>query len=181
MEFESLTELKTYSNIIDVVNKKIRKLHWSLLLQVLAIIIATYSIVYIEGAIIVNSTIFDDIIMETILIAAVPLAYIGMLKEIYEDMKRKKQKISHQSIIAESSFTKMLIILHNLPHNPGFHITKRNHQPITSFPKGKIYWEIPIRVEPINLHSQRIDRNVRKCSKNCTRFIDDFLSEINTD
>ena len=92
MEFESLTELKTYSNIIDATNKKIRKLHWSLLLQVLAIIIATYSIVYIEGAIIVNSTIFDDIIMETILIAAVPLAYIGMLKEIYEDMKRKKQK-----------------------------------------------------------------------------------------
>ena len=92
MEFESLTELKTYSNIIDVTNKKIRRLHWSLLLQALAGFIATYSIVYIEGMIIANSAILDDIIMETILIAAVPLTYIGMLKEIYEDMKRKKQK-----------------------------------------------------------------------------------------
>lgn len=92
MEFDSLVELKTYSNSIDVSNKKIRKLYQSLLLQVLAVIIATYSIVYIEGMIIANSAILDDIIMETILIAAVPLTYIGMLKEIYEDMKRKKQK-----------------------------------------------------------------------------------------
>lgn len=92
MEFDSLAELKTYSNSIDVSNKKIRKLYQSLLLQVLAVIIATYSIVYIEGMIIANSAILDDIIMETILIAAVPLTYIGMLKEIYEDMKRKKQK-----------------------------------------------------------------------------------------
>lgn len=30
MEFESLTELKTYSSIIDVTNKKIRRLHWTL-------------------------------------------------------------------------------------------------------------------------------------------------------
>lgn len=92
MEFDSLAELKTYSDSIDASNKKIRKLYQSLLLQVLAVIIATYSIVYIEGMIIANSAILDDIIMETILIAAVPLTYIGMLKEIYEDMKRKKQK-----------------------------------------------------------------------------------------
>ena len=179
MEFESLTELKTYSNIIDVTNKKIRRLHWSLLLQVLAIIIATYPIVYIEGAIIVNSTIFDDIIMETILIAAVPLAYIGMLKEIYEDMKRRKQKISHQSMIAESSFTKILIILCNLPQNPGFHITERNHQPITTFPKGKIYWEVVNTNKPINSIHRRKHRGKRRCSRTCTDFIDDFLNELN--
>ena len=179
MKFELLTELKVYSDTIDAINKKIRKFYQSLLLQLITIIIATYLVYYIERIIIVNSAYIDELIMRMISIIIVPLIYIGIVKEVYIDMKGNKQTNDQHSMIAESSFTKILIILCNLPQNPGFHITERNHQPITTFPKGKIYWEVVNTNKPINSTHRRKHRGKRRCSRTCTDFIDDFLNELN--